>query len=127
MSLIAAWLRSASVVPWLLPTLAGNVAFCAFLPLYLSQHLGLLTPLGRAWFAGELGILAAVVGFEVTVLTHEGSARGPSVWMLANIENKLLMATSNRSEAAVGYATMDGDTSGGISPIASEKAARYWS
>jgi NAD+ synthase (glutamine-hydrolysing) len=30
----------------------------------------------------------------------------------------LLLATSNRSEAAVGYATMDGDTSGGLAPIA---------
>jgi NAD+ synthase (glutamine-hydrolysing) len=29
-----------------------------------------------------------------------------------------LLATSNRSEAAVGYATMDGDTAGSISPIA---------
>ena len=38
--------------------------------------------------------------------------------MFANIENKLLLSTSNRSEAAVGYATMDGDTSGGVSPIA---------
>ena len=28
------------------------------------------------------------------------------------------LATSNRSEAAVGYTTMDGDTCGGISPIA---------
>ena len=33
-------------------------------------------------------------------------------------DNALLLATSNRSEAAVGYATMDGDTSGGLSPIA---------
>jgi NAD+ synthase (glutamine-hydrolysing) len=38
--------------------------------------------------------------------------------MLANIKNALLLATSNRSEAAVGYATMDGDTCGGLSPIA---------
>lgn len=38
--------------------------------------------------------------------------------MLANLRGALLAATSNRSEAAVGYATMDGDTSGGISPIA---------
>jgi NAD+ synthase (glutamine-hydrolysing) len=29
-----------------------------------------------------------------------------------------LLSTSNRSEAAVGYATMDGDTSGGLAPIA---------
>jgi NAD+ synthase (glutamine-hydrolysing) len=36
---------------------------------------------------------------------------------LANVKNALLLATSNRSEASVGYATMDGDTCGGISPI----------
>jgi len=36
---------------------------------------------------------------------------------LANIQNALLLSTSNRSEAAVGYATMDGDTAGSISPI----------
>ena len=38
--------------------------------------------------------------------------------MLANINNALLLTTSNRSEGDVGYATMDGDTSGSISPIA---------
>jgi NAD+ synthase (glutamine-hydrolysing) len=38
--------------------------------------------------------------------------------MLTNLRGALLASTSNRSEAAVGYATMDGDTSGGISPIA---------
>jgi NAD+ synthase (glutamine-hydrolysing) len=38
--------------------------------------------------------------------------------MLANLQGALLLATSNRSEAAVGYATMDGDTCGGLSPIA---------
>src|SRR5262249_44572501 len=45
-------------------------------------------------------------------------ARAPGIWMLANIRGALLLSTSNRSEAAVGYATMDGDTSGGLSPIA---------
>ena len=29
----------------------------------------------------------------------------------------LLLTTSNRSEAAVGYATMDGDTAGGLAPL----------
>jgi NAD+ synthase (glutamine-hydrolysing) len=38
--------------------------------------------------------------------------------LLANVRNALLLSTSNRSEAAVGYATMDGDTCGGLSPIA---------
>ena len=36
--------------------------------------------------------------------------------MLANLRGALLLATSNRSEAAVGYATMDGDTCGGLAP-----------
>ena len=40
------------------------------------------------------------------------------IWMLANMYNSLLLSTSNRSESAVGYATMDGDTSGSIAPIA---------
>ena len=34
------------------------------------------------------------------------------------MRNALLLTTSNRSEAAVGYATMDGDTCGGLAPIA---------
>ena len=48
----------------------------------------------------------------------QARVRAPGIWMMANIRNALLLATSNRSEAAVGYATMDGDTSGGLSPIA---------
>lgn len=48
----------------------------------------------------------------------QARARGPLPWMLANVENKLLLSTSNRSEAAVGYATMDGDTCGVLTPIA---------
>ncbi len=48
----------------------------------------------------------------------QARARAPSVWLLANIYNAMLVATSNRSEVAVGYATMDGDTAGGIAPIA---------
>lgn len=55
---------------------------------------------------------------DITLQNIQARARAPSIWMLANIENKLLLATSNRSEAAVGYATMDGDTAGGLSPIA---------
>ncbi|NQZ74854.1 MAG: NAD(+) synthase [Ekhidna sp.] len=55
---------------------------------------------------------------DITLQNIQARSRAPIIWMLANIENKLLMATSNRSEGDVGYATMDGDTSGSISPIA---------
>jgi NAD+ synthase (glutamine-hydrolysing) len=39
------------------------------------------------------------------------------VWLIANVRQAILLTTSNRSEAAVGYATMDGDTSGGLAPL----------
>ena len=55
---------------------------------------------------------------DVALQNIQSRARGPGVWMLANLYDALLLATSNRSEAAVGYATMDGDTCGGLSPIA---------
>ncbi|HTQ40465.1 MAG TPA: NAD(+) synthase [Pirellulales bacterium] len=55
---------------------------------------------------------------DLALQNIQARARAPSVWLLANLRGALLASTSNRSEAAVGYATMDGDTSGGISPIA---------
>jgi len=55
---------------------------------------------------------------DITLQNVQARVRAPSAWMFANIQNALLLATSNRSEASVGYATMDGDTSGSISPIA---------
>ncbi|CAM2007979.1 NAD(+) synthase [Acanthopleuribacter pedis] len=55
---------------------------------------------------------------DIALQNIQARSRGPSVWMLANIRGSLLLSTSNRSEVAVGYATMDGDTCGGLSPIA---------
>jgi NAD+ synthase (glutamine-hydrolysing) len=55
---------------------------------------------------------------DLALQNIQARARAPSAWLIANLEGALLLATSNRSEAAVGYATMDGDTAGGLSPIA---------
>ncbi len=55
---------------------------------------------------------------DLTLQNIQARVRAPGIWMLANLNNSLLLATSNRSEASVGYATMDGDTAGSISPIA---------
>ena len=55
---------------------------------------------------------------DVTLQNIQARVRAPGIWMFANIGRSLLLSTSNRSEAAVGYATMDGDTAGGLSPIA---------
>lgn len=54
---------------------------------------------------------------DIALQNIQARIRAPYIWMMANIKNSLLLATSNRSESAMGYATMDGDTSGSISPL----------
>ncbi len=65
---------------------------------------------------------------DLALQNIQARVRAPSVWLLANLESALLLATSNRSEVAVGYATMDGDTCGGLSPIAGidKTSLREW-
>ncbi len=94
---------------------------------------GLATALGAAFFTFDvddvvqqyIGMVGKALQRDITWETDDialqniqARARAPGVWMLANIRRALLLATSNRSEASVGYATMDGDTCGGLSPIA---------
>jgi NAD+ synthase (glutamine-hydrolysing) len=55
---------------------------------------------------------------DLALQNIQARVRGPGIWLLANLRGALLLTTSNRSEAAVGYATMDGDTCGGLAPIA---------
>jgi NAD+ synthase (glutamine-hydrolysing) len=55
---------------------------------------------------------------DITLQNIQARTRSPIIWMLANIRRAVLLTTSNRSEGDVGYATMDGDTSGSLSPIA---------
>ena len=55
---------------------------------------------------------------DIALQNIQARVRAPGPWMVANVTGGLLLSTSNRSEAAVGYATMDGDTSGGLAPIA---------
>lgn len=55
---------------------------------------------------------------DISLQNIQARARSPIIWMLANIRRSILLTTSNRSEGDVGYATMDGDTSGSLAPIA---------
>ncbi|MBC6697733.1 NAD(+) synthase [Hymenobacter sp. BT190] len=55
---------------------------------------------------------------DLALQNIQARVRAPAIWLLANVQNCLLITTSNRSEASVGYCTMDGDTAGSISPIA---------
>jgi len=82
----------------------------------------------HALLEGGLGRSLSWETDDIPMQNIQARARAPGVWMLANIRNALLLSTSNRSEAAVGYATMDGDTSGGLSPISGIDKAflRQW-
>lgn len=55
---------------------------------------------------------------DIALQNIQARVRSPGIWLLANLQGSILLCTSNRSEGAVGYCTMDGDTSGGLAPIA---------
>ena len=55
---------------------------------------------------------------DIALQNIQARTRSPIIWMLANVKHSVLLTTSNRSEGDVGYATMDGDTSGSLAPIA---------
>lgn len=65
---------------------------------------------------------------DIVLQNIQARVRSPSIWMFANLRNALLLSTSNRSEAAIGYTTMDGDTSGCLAPVAgvSKTFLRKW-
>ena len=67
--------------------------------------------------SGAIGRRLTWEADDLALQNIQARVRAPGVWMLANLRNALLLATSDRSEAAVGYATMDGDTAGGLSPL----------
>jgi NAD+ synthase (glutamine-hydrolysing) len=54
---------------------------------------------------------------DISLQNIQARVRGPGAWLLSNLRGSLLLATSDRSEASVGYATMDGDTCGGLAPV----------
>jgi NAD+ synthase (glutamine-hydrolysing) len=82
----------------------------------------------RAMIEETLGRALAWETDDIALQNIQARVRSPGAWMLANVRGSLLLSTSNRSEAAVGYATMDGDTSGSIAPIAGidKNTLRAW-
>jgi NAD+ synthase (glutamine-hydrolysing) len=71
----------------------------------------------QAMISQATGIKLSWEKHDLELQNIQARVRSPSVWLLANLRKALLLTTSNRSEAAVGYTTMDGDSSGGLSPL----------
>ncbi|WP_018621552.1 NAD(+) synthase [Spirosoma luteum] len=84
---------------------------------FLNININGLVETYRGLIEGQLGRELSWDTDDLALQNIQARVRVPGIWMLANINNALLLSTSNRSEAAVGYATMDGDTAGSISPI----------
>lgn len=54
---------------------------------------------------------------DITLQNLQARTRSLIIWTIANAHQAMLLTTGNMSEAAVGYATMDGDSSGCLDPI----------
>jgi NAD+ synthase (glutamine-hydrolysing) len=75
----------------------------------LDQH--------RSWMERQLERPLDWQQDDLALQNIQARVRAPGAWLLTNLHGALLLSSSNRSEAAVGYATMDGDTAGGLSPL----------
>lgn len=90
-----------------------------------------IDPIVDLYIRAAEGVLGRPLRWEtddVALQNIQSRVRGPMAWLLANAEGKILLATGNRSEAVVGYATMDGDTCGGLTPLGciSKAFLRKW-
>ena len=88
----------------------------------LAQNLGIDTfqlPIG-ALYESALGTLSPVFGdrpFNTAEENLQSRIRGMLLMAAANKYGYLLLATGNKSEYAVGYATLYGDMNGALAPI----------
>lgn len=140
---LSAFTKKLSYIPWMRSArsekaiLKGMLA-CAYQstrnssPITHKAASALAREIGATFFdlnvdtlvEGYKRLVSQAVGTRLSWKEHDlalqniqARTRSPSIWLIANLRRAMLLTTSNRSEAAVGYATMDGDTSGGLSPL----------
>jgi len=65
---LSCWMRRASLRPWLPIVMVANLAYCGLVAVALIGHGSVLTPLGLAYFIGEMMVILGVVLFEARVL-----------------------------------------------------------
>ncbi len=76
-------------------------------------------PIEPMYNAFETTLSEAFAGYEedVTEENLQARIRGTLLMALSNKTGKMVLATSNKSEVAVGYSTLYGDMVGGFSPL----------
>jgi len=98
-----------------------NAARVVASALHADHHLVAIEDSVRLYVEKGESILARKLTWEkddLSLQNIQARARSPMAWLFANTTGSILITTSNRSEGSVGYCTMDGDTSGGVAPIA---------
>jgi NAD+ synthase (glutamine-hydrolysing) len=89
----------------------------------LSRRLGIETiqkPISEAFHVlrNELGLPEPQAGGNSHAVENlQSRLRGNILMTISNAENRLLLSTGNKSELALGYCTLYGDTNGGLAVI----------
>ncbi|OGR44865.1 MAG: hypothetical protein A2X35_05685 [Elusimicrobia bacterium GWA2_61_42] len=91
--------------------------------LKIARNLGINTrtvPIKNIYkaFLGELGAGGPGKEVSLTMQNLQARSRGSILMALANANNWLALTTGNKSEIAIGYCTLYGDTAGALAPIA---------
>jgi NAD+ synthase (glutamine-hydrolysing) len=84
--------------------------------LRVTYHVISIEPPFRA-FVEALEPVFAGVGHDVTEQNIQARCRGVILMALSNKQGRMVLTTGNKSELAVGYATLYGDMAGGFAPL----------
>lgn len=92
----------------------------------VEYHEIAIEPMVESFMAGLEDALAAYPAGagDVTEQNLQARARGVLLMALSNRSGKLLLATGNKSEMAVGYSTLYGDMNGGFAPL--KDVSKQW-
>jgi len=114
----------------------GNVVGVSMPSAYSSEHsrddaADLAKRIGADYRVQPIGELVAtfLAGLPLTGLAEENlqaRARGMILMGLSNSEGHLVLAPSNKSELAVGYSTLYGDSVGGFAPLKDVPKTLVW-
>ncbi len=91
--------------------------------LELGRRLGIevrrvdIGPIYAAYLTAFRGLFGARDDYGLTQQNIQSRIRGALLMAVSNAENRLVLATGNKSELSVGYCTLYGDTVGGLAVL----------
>jgi NAD+ synthase (glutamine-hydrolysing) len=91
--------------------------------LALGRNLGIpvrcadIRPIYEAYLASFRALFGARDDYGLTQQNVQSRIRGSLLMAVSNAENRLVLATGNKSELSVGYCTLYGDTVGGLAVL----------